>query len=913
MSTFARWSIALALLPVTVMAQSPYEARRTDLGFEVDIEKDDPLLVTQVAAGGPAEAAGIAVGDAVLRVGGVELKGGQHFFYLGYYVLPPDAEVEVVVRRGAEERTFRVQAGSVPIVSPLFQEGGRTVFHRDEEIYPDLESDADWFERAIRLLAQKNGQAEKLAHLERILVADEDRWVDWFRLDAVCFARRNPLKAHRVADRLASDVRRVSTEGWAALPATAARWIDAPIGEVEAPAPLAGADPDAVLATAAKIVAAAEEHRVKAFAGLTEEEYRYAGLQGNDLALSFVAHIYVSGSHQKNTDVNQRVIRLAKKVDYAELARMAASLSGLWVTTALGRLRAALAGAPARPAPAARGVEGDVLAWLDGPEGAFVIGGPGPNAYRGKYAFILDVGGDDVYEPGVTSLWYKSIGPRIGGILDLAGNDRYAGGKSAVAQGAGWLGAGVHVDLAGDDVYELVRLGQGFGFLGFGLLLDAAGADSYTIGELGQGAALFGYGALLDLGPGADSYTAKEESQGLGGPKGFGLLHDAEGDSTYFCGGHYVSTYGAQDGFCGLGQGIGIGFRRDATGGIGLLLDRAGHDRYEGGNFSQGMGYFEGLGVLADDEGNDAYKVNHYGQGSGCHYAVGVFLEAGGDDRYEGKGGATLGTAWDAAVGILIDAAGDDRYDADGFSLGAGSQNGFGVNYDAGGRDVYPGGKRRMGSGGSNTYWFGRGGGPSYGVFLDLGSAGDEYPGDEPSNDTTSTGSDVGLFFDSAGDLVTVLAGDPDADAILAARARAEAEAKRQAEEAAAEAKRRAELAAREEAARALYGAAEEEFRRKDYRRAIESFRKVGESHGDVEWGRRAAARATELEADPAIRQAIDAARRDTDCKQWLSMGKNYYNNGKKQAAAEWFRKVVDTYPDSPQAREAKEWLAKIR
>ena len=52
------------------------------------------------------------------------------------------------------------------------------------------------------------------------------------------------------------------------------------------------------------------------------------------------------------------------------------------------------------------------------------------------------------------------------------------------------------------------------------------------------------------------------------------------------------SVYGTGAVYVGLSQGVGYGLRPHDTGGIGVLVDAFGSDRYEGGEFSQGGGYF---------------------------------------------------------------------------------------------------------------------------------------------------------------------------------------------------------------------------------------------------------------------------------------------------------------------------------
>ena len=171
-----------------------------------------------------------------------------------------------------------------------------------------------------------------------------------------------------------------------------------------------------------------------------------------------------------------------------------------------------------------------------------------------------------------------------------------------------------------------------------------------------------------------------------------------------------------------MSQGAACGFRQLASGGVGVILDRAGRDRYEAGNFSQGGGYYYGWGALLDlgAEG-DRYEGSRYSLAFAAHSAVGSLLDAGGDDRYRGWVGAQCSAAWDLCVTAFLDDAGDDIYETGpGFSVGASAHNGFSLFCDRAGRDAYRVAPARAGP---NDYH----GGPSVSVFVDAGGAADVY------------------------------------------------------------------------------------------------------------------------------------------------------------------------------------------
>ncbi len=327
-------------------------------------------------------------------------------------------------------------------------------------------------------------------------------------------------------------------------------------------------------------------------------------------------------------------------------------------------------------------VDGDMLGYAEVDGGYVVVGGPGPNLYRMDRLYaVIDAGGDDRY------VWGEGVAPETQTVIDLQGDDGYEarfGGP-----GAGWLGAAVLIDLAGDDRYASALGGCGAGAFGFGLLFDAAGADSYRCDAWSAGAGIYGGGVLIDAGDGWDAYLSHSLSQGVGGPGGAGILIDAAGEDLYRANGPVPSAYDTPATFMSFSQGVGFGIRPYDQGGFGALLDFAGNDRYEGGEFSQGGGYFWGTGLLHDAGGNDLYYGNRYAQGFACHQAAGLFSDMAGDDVYWAMRAAAQGAAWDQSVAMMFDGAGNDTYRAESLAQGAAAQQSRAWLFDAGGNDAY--------------------------------------------------------------------------------------------------------------------------------------------------------------------------------------------------------------------------------
>lgn len=307
------------------------------------------------------------------------------------------------------------------------------------------------------------------------------------------------------------------------------------------------------------------------------------------------------------------------------------------------------------PAELAGAVKGDVLAVerIDGRW--YIYGGFGTNEYdMTRIDVVIDPGGDDLYRHR------RNERPKVQLIVDWAGDDRYSGENGAAGPASGLLGVSVVVDREGNDRYEGGALSAGAGLMGVGLILDQDGNDSYEGTSWSVGAAKYGFGGIVDLGRGRDTYVAHEFSEGTGGPRGLGLLLDEAGNDLYRANavpeGHPAIFSGRSQGFGSTDFSTALG-AFDA-GGIGILCDLDGHDRYEVGRFGQGMGLFYGLGLLYDRRGRDLYYGAPNSQGASAHGGVGILADDAGDDTYQGS----IAFAHDAGLALLIDRSGSDSY-----------------------------------------------------------------------------------------------------------------------------------------------------------------------------------------------------------------------------------------------------------
>ncbi len=322
--------------------------------------------------------------------------------------------------------------------------------------------------------------------------------------------------------------------------------------------------------------------------------------------------------------------------------------------------------------------------------GMVILGSIDDDVYKPlPYLLIIDFGGNDTYASGGVS--DKEYPVSI--IIDYHGNDKYT---SEIGCGTGITGFGIVIDCDGDDFYLAEKFGLGTGIFGQGIILDFAGDDKYITDLYGIGAGLFGTGVVSDI-SGNDKYTGFQGCQGFGFVKGCGLLIDKTGDDIYIARDDTIKYPSPQseEHNVSLSQGAGFGIRADFTdghslaGGIGMLVDGAGDDRYSCGVFGQGCGYWFGLGFLVDYDGNDGYSGVWYVQGSGAHFAVGALIDSTGNDKYNATKNMAMGAGHDFTIGVLFEYDGNDTYNAPNLSLGAGNANGMGLFIDFSGDDEY--------------------------------------------------------------------------------------------------------------------------------------------------------------------------------------------------------------------------------
>lgn len=321
-------------------------------------------------------------------------------------------------------------------------------------------------------------------------------------------------------------------------------------------------------------------------------------------------------------------------------------------------------------------------------------------------ALVVDLGGADTYD-------YEPVpADGDGGLLPSDGTGRAEPevlGNGAVSlsvtprQGAGVFGAGAVLDLgAGTDRYTSLRFSQGFGLVGAGFLVDEEGDAELEMEVAGQGAGLAGLGVLW-LGDAGATVDAVHAAQGFGGPGGVGVLVGGAGDDTYTLDPSldaavlYFDDLTRTADSLSAGQGAGVGVApegaRGVSGGVGVLVERGGADRYDAGVAAQGAGFWHGAGFLLDAAGDDVYTASSLALGAAESLGVGVFEDLSGDDDYgivdEREARTAAGAAQDLGVGVFVDRDGNDEHAHSFRSMGYGQLNGFGLFFDAAGDDRY--------------------------------------------------------------------------------------------------------------------------------------------------------------------------------------------------------------------------------
>ncbi len=694
---------------------------------------DDPpgIEVTQVVRNSPAKISGIEVGDVITHIDGIAIPNRDSLNVFLDSCSAGDL-VKITIDRCGRAEKFPLILANRDFFQGSMKEGDRESFPTDSAfVIPEWRNDST---TAMVLSAlEENGLLDEYDSLAIAFRTELDEYHGYYTLDAVALPLLQPAATYFSAERVLSDL---SARGgdpiniWAGVPF--ALDVDTTHGLIR-PQP-------GTIEGIIECVRRANAQIDSAFMELSEEELNDVADIGPYLLDILEATVYIDNDPDEGlVDEYIDMIAASKKVDYHNLITSGQLLSGLYQPGRLLELADIQPGDGSNPERDILIDKQVIVASKDSAGKSFpvygrmIVTGTGNGVYDEQAAIWIDLGGNDTYRGFCGGTPYVITGGnehifkqgRVGVHIDLGGNDTYIRNTPG-AIGSGYCGGGCLIDLKDNDKYYGDKLCQSAAFFGTGMLIDTHGEDNYLAQENSQGFAVFGTALLYDA-TGNDNYTGTRYVQGVGMPKGLGMMIDHSGDDSYTASYKIPNGYGNEDTWDGWSQGVGMGFRNLAAGGIGLLIDRSGDDNYLAGNFSQACGYFFGFGILDDGEGDDIFKGNRYVQGSGAHQALGYFRNRAGNDVYIGHEATNQAGTWDITTAYFIDDSGNDSYSGSGLSLGGAAQNAFAVFIDRDGEDIYNvSSSRSVGMSGGNDYH------PEYnakslGIFFDLGDDKDDY------------------------------------------------------------------------------------------------------------------------------------------------------------------------------------------
>lgn len=93
---------------------------------------------------------------------------------------------------------------------------------------------------------------------------------------------------------------------------------------------------------------------------------------------------------------------------------------------------------------------------------------------------------------------------------------------------------------------------------------------------------------------------------------------------------------------------------------------------------------------------------------------------------------------------------------------------------------------------------------------------------------------------------------------------------------------------------------------------ALKQFRTVASKYPDTKAGAEAAGHAKRLESDKSVTGKLEDEKAERKCKSWLSMAKTFIASGENASALSYLKKIVDNYPDTKYADEAKKLIKEI-
>ncbi len=649
------------------------------------VKRENAVYIDDVIPGTAADEAGIVAGDTIIAVDGEPLSDNKD---------EPGAQLKKaitgknvgdkinlsIIRKGVEI-TINAKIGEHKKIP------AKVKAHTEIDNY---RKSMDETNSAVYRIMQASGRLDDflntLAQLkEQSLFTDSYKIApdSPFRLSEINYLLQNPTNIIPVSREITGSILTHIDAGsydLGSLIREASSRLDVEISldKAEPPAVYRAESLNDVIIHINKIITLAESHRKMAFKELSGEEMKFLGEEA----------LGISSNDEASPQIQERLFKIAAKIDYQMLFRSIAEASGIVSPQIIQILKKIEFKDLERHADIPLDmVSGDVINIIETPVGRIIIGGPGKTHYKGNVFMIIDFAGDDLFENNAGASTPENP---FCIVIDLAGDDKYIA-KGNLSQGTGFMGTGILSDIQGDDLYIGERGTQGLGIFGGGILIDTAGDDMFVADSHAEGAGMFGIGMLIDMN-GNDTYKAHRASQGYSFVKGFGALVDLKGDDLYIAAGKYPDHRDPDHATQSLSQGFSIGTRPEksqvgTSGGIGLLIDKEGNDKYAGDYFSQGSSYWHALGILHDMNGDDMYIAGRYAQGAGIHTSAGTLLDERGNDSYLVTYGVSQGIGHDSGIGVLADFDGNNTYKGGVLSQGAATCGGIGILYDKEGKD----------------------------------------------------------------------------------------------------------------------------------------------------------------------------------------------------------------------------------
>ena len=692
---------------------------------------DDPpgVQLTRIVPRSPAMISGLRSGDIIMAIDNDTLLAVSDLARL-LDRHHPGKRVTLLLYRNGETELLPLILGDRSDYTSIMRQGKRATFpDSTTQILPDLEPGD--IERMIESSIDSYELQPAYASLRQAFQSELAMYHGFHTLDGTAAVLMEPRRIGTIGQEL------LQVSG-GSTGKTATTILEGMFSCLDAAAP---GDPSLLGSSLHGLIELLQQANLAielAFADLTTAETRALANWFDPLLESFITTFYLNWEDDLELVAGfESLIASTHRINYDALAQAAQLLANIDNRSSLELLEQELRQHYSSRQSSESILLDTLVAVAEDEDGnplsaRLIIAGDADQIHTATTAVLLDLGGNDRYLNNAGgSPFTISNGDqhhfrqgRVGICIDFSGDDHYFCNGTA-SMGSGLAGAGLLLDLSGDDTYSGSRLSQGSAFAGIGLLHDYDGQDIYLGQEAVQGAAFFGSGLLWDDN-GDDEYIGALYTQGCGGARGCGLLLDVTGNDHYFASHKHPNGYGNEATWSGWSQGVGVGFRQLAAGGLGMLCDRAGDDEYIAGNFSQGCGYFFGFGLFYDGNGNDRVSGNRYCQAALAHQAASCFFDEAGDDSYFGQEATNQGGTWDVGAALFLDRSGDDSYQGGSLSQGGCAQNAMAVFCDLAGEDSYKAGNSSQGAGGGNSYNDGRGA-LSLGLFFDLGGAEDSY------------------------------------------------------------------------------------------------------------------------------------------------------------------------------------------